>query len=283
MMALTRNESAVIEKVGRYRNFDFSNGHVGNVLDEGIDLRVFLQHWKYAVALSLPKKNGVLKGIAFFNASGEATHKAYLRDESDVAAFDAVVEQFRAPEQQAITSVEPVQEKIYNAKEDADVEKFQSGWLGMQDTHDFFFLLHKYRLHRLDGLALAPAEHAIALDPSSLELVLAAAANEEVAIMVFVGSRGCIEIHTGPVKRVVSAKGWLNVLDPGFNLHVDESRIAQCWMVRKPTVDGIVTSLEAYDADGETICLLFGVRKPGRPEDLGWRNLVEQTTVPLMD
>ena len=44
MLALTRNASAVIEKVGQYRNFDFTNDHVGNVLDEGIDLRVFRQN-----------------------------------------------------------------------------------------------------------------------------------------------------------------------------------------------------------------------------------------------
>ena len=45
--------------------------------------------------------------------------------------------------------------------------------------------------------------------------------------------------------------------------------------MRKPTADGIVSSLEAYDSDGELILQLFGERKPGQPEQAVWRELVE--------
>jgi hypothetical protein len=37
--------------------------------------------------------------------------------------------------------------------------------------------------------------------------------------MCFVGNRGCIQIHTGPVKNIKIMGPWLNVMDPGFNLH----------------------------------------------------------------
>jgi putative hemin transport protein len=65
------------------------------------------------------------------------------------------------------------------------------------------------------------------------------------------------------------------VLDPGFNLHLREDHIASAWIVRKPTVDGLVTSLELFDADGNVIAMLFGERKPGKPELDQWRALVE--------
>jgi putative hemin transport protein len=68
---------------------------------------------------------------------------------------------------------------------------------------------------------------------------------------------------------------WLNVLDPGFNLHLREDRIAMAWVVRKPTADGDVTSLELFDADGETLAMFFGERKPGRAELASWRALVD--------
>ena len=54
-----------------------------------------------------------------------------------------------------------------------------------------------------------------------------------------------------------------------------EDRVAQAWLVRKPTADGIVTSIELFDATGEFIAYFFGKRKPGTPETTGWRMLAE--------
>src|SRR5690554_4576258 len=48
VMALTRNDACVHEKTGVYRNVKvFDNRAVGLVLDEQIDLRIFLQHWHH--------------------------------------------------------------------------------------------------------------------------------------------------------------------------------------------------------------------------------------------
>ena len=69
---------------------------------------------------------------------------------------------------------------------------------------------------------------------------------------------------------------WLNVLDPGFNLHLREDRVANAWIVEKPTSDGVVTSVEAFDGDGELMAMFFGARKPGAPELERWRELVRE-------
>jgi len=94
--------------------------------------------------------------------------------------------------------------------------------------------------------------------------------------MCFVGNPGMIQIHTGPVKRVEVMGDWLNVLDLSFNLHLREDRIATTWVVRKPTADGIVTSVELFDATGSTMAMFFGERKPGKPELAAWRALVAE-------
>ena len=60
----------------------------------------------------------------------------------------------------------------------------------------------------------------------------------------------------------------------GFNLHADTTRIAQAWLVRKPTVDGIITSLEMFDQDGQQQALMFGERHNGEHEQQAWRDLV---------
>ena len=94
-------------------------------------------------------------------------------------------------------------------------------------------------------------------------------------IMVFVGSPGVVQIHTGPVHQVKTVGPWLNVLDDDFNLHLREDHIAESWVVRKPSPEGTVTSLELYDAQGGQIAQVFGARKPGVPERLDWRALAE--------
>ena len=69
---------------------------------------------------------------------------------------------------------------------------------------------------------------------------------------------------------------WLNILDPAFNLHLREDHVAQAWLVKKPTTDGIVTSIELFDQHQQPIALFFGKRKPAQPELTSWRNLLQE-------
>ncbi|MDC6299948.1 hemin-degrading factor, partial [Ralstonia solanacearum] len=122
------------------------------------------------------------------------------------------------------------------------------------------------------ALRLAEGRFTVAVAPTALRTVLEDAARDGMPIMVFVGNRGMVQIHTGPVTSVRLLDSWVNVLDPGFNLHVRGDLIDRAWVVCKPTSDGVVTSLELFDAQGGTIAMLFGARKPGEPERPAWRD-----------
>lgn len=67
-----------------------------------------------------------------------------------------------------------------------------------------------------------------------------------------------------------------HVLDPEFNLHLNQGGIAKCWLVEKPTEDGPVHSLELYDAEGATIASFFGARKPGIPQRKDWEQIIHE-------
>ena len=129
-------------------------------------------------------------------------------------------------------------------------------------------------LARTQALRLAPAGMVQTLPNDTVRALLQAAAAAGTSIMCFVGNLGMIQIHTGPVHRVELMGPWINVLDPGFSLHLREDLVTQTWLVRKPTTDGIVTSVELFDAQGETIAMFFGERKPGKPEIEAWRELL---------
>lgn len=270
VMALTRNNSAVHEKVGVYPRATF-HGPQGLVLGHDIDLRLFLGQWDSVFAAF----DGPHPSLHFFDRHGDAAHKVHLRDSSDRAEFERLVEIFRSVDQSPSQTVTPPQPAA-TARPDAEIDAaaFQAAWLAMQDTHEFFGLLRRHGVTRTQALRLAPRGHAerVALDCPSA--VLTGAASSALPIMVFVASAGCIQIHTGPVERVMPMGPWLNVMDPGFNLHLRADHVQAAWVVRKPTSDGIVTSLELFDAAGDTIALLFGARKPGQPEDQAWRTLV---------
>ncbi|KAB0635266.1 heme ABC transporter [Burkholderia stagnalis] len=273
VMALTRNEAAVHEKDGEYAQMSH-DGPVGLALGD-IDLRIFYRHWASAFAVRDETAHGTLKSLQFFDAHGDAIHKVYLRAHSDHAAFDAFVERWRAPQQEpglAVTRAVPKAPE--RADTEIDVAGFRAAWDAMTDTHQFFGITQRFGVSRLQALRLAEPQYAYPVDTRALRYVLEHAAGSGQPIMVFVGNAGMIQIHTGPVANVREMGTWINVLDPGFNLHVREDMIAAAWVVKKPTSDGIVTSVELFDRQGEHVALLFGERKPGRPERDDWRALV---------
>lgn len=272
VMALTRNDEVVHERKGCYKDISF-NGHVGLVLGEDIDLRLFMYAWKHAFAV---QENDRFS-LQFFDGAGTAVHKIYLTDKSTTVAYWDLVKKYRAEDQESLPVVTPY--PATDAELDdtlIDTAAFQQDWLALQDTHAFFGLLKKHKLSRLQGLRLAPADHALKIELDRFRAILESVAEQNIPIMVFVGNRGCIQIHTGTVKRLVTMGPWFNVLDPEFNLHLREDRVDQIWITRKPTSDGIVTGIEVFNAAGEQTALFFGKRKPGIPEDLAWRSLVDQ-------
>jgi putative hemin transport protein len=146
----------------------------------------------------------------------------------------------------------------------------------MKDTHDFFGLLRQFKLARTQGLRLADPEFVQAMPVAVVKDLLDLAASSSTPLMVFVGNPGMLQIHSGPIQKVVSIGAWINVMDPRFNLHLRRDSIAQAWLVRKPTADGIVTSVELFNDSGEAIAMFFGERKPGNPELSAWRILVDE-------
>ena len=274
VMALTRNESCVHEKRGTYPAPEFSP--VGGIFhSRDIDLRFFFSPWHSVFAVREKRDGEHRYSLQFFDHAGDAIHKIWLEAESDEAAFDALVERFAANQPWA-PSDKPMPKEDNLPVDQVDKEAFLQGWRDLKDTHDFYPLLRKHKLHRLDAMRLADERLAVQLSPAVATAVLEEAAKQGVSIMVFVGNPGMIQIHTGPVQNVKPLGPWINVLDHGFNLHLRTDRVAEAWRVTKPTVDGDVNSIELFDPDGELIAQFFGERKPGIPEAENWRALLCQ-------
>ncbi|MDT3723140.1 ChuX/HutX family heme-like substrate-binding protein [Pseudomonas oryzihabitans] len=277
VMALTRNEHCVHERRGCYRELSVAaNGRMGLVVSADIDLRLFLSGWSYAFAVDEPTVRGTLRSLQIFDRQGIAIHKVYLSGTSDLAAWELLKARFCEEVQSAKLDLDELPAKAEpHADSGIDIDALKAGWAALKDTHHFHALLQNLNVARTQALRLVGSEWAHSLPVTSLPHALELAAAREVPIMVFVGNRHCIQIHTGPVSNLAWRDSWFNVLDPAFNLHLQTTGVSELWLVRKPSVDGLITSLEAFSAEGELVVQLFGARKPGQPELMAWSQLAE--------
>ncbi len=285
VMALTRNEAVVHERHGRYDNLSFfqmgspqmHNRETGLALNEDIDLRLFMWHWRHCLAVAEPSAHGDRLSLQFFDATGLALHKVYLTGASDSAAYARLVDTFTAVDQTPTTMFDEAPTPV-QPRPDAELDAagLEQAWRQLRDTHDFVPLLKRFGADRLQALRLVSDDLARELPGHAATRALEMARDTRCEIMVFVGNPGCLQIHSGHVSRLVQREHWYNVLDPRFNLHLDTQQLASTWVTRKPTVDGDVTAVEVFDRSGELILSLFGKRKPGFAELPAWRDIVSR-------
>lgn len=100
-----------------------------------------------------------------------------------------------------------------------------------------FTLLKRHNLTRQQAFKLVADDLACKVANSALAQILESAQRDGNEIMVFVGNRGCVQIFTGVVEKVVPMKGWLNIFNPTFTLHLLEESIAETWLpVNRPAM-----------------------------------------------
>jgi putative hemin transport protein len=276
VMALTRNESAVHEKIGVYDKV-VPGTHNAMVLGKDIDLRIFPSVWAHGFAVEKRDGDDIRRSLQFFDAAGDAVHKVHLRPSSNLYAYQKLVEELTSADQDATVAIVPRAAPTATQTPDSEVDlgELRDRWSTLSDVHQFFGMLRALKLDRRQALRLIGPEYAWKLDTDAVAAMMNHAAMDGLPIMCFVGNRGVIQIHSGPITSLKAMGPWMNILDETFHLHLRLDHISEAWVVRKPTIDGHVTSLEVYDAAGEMIIQFFGQRAEGEGERNEWRFLAE--------
>ncbi|MFD1983004.1 hemin-degrading factor [Mesorhizobium newzealandense] len=278
VMALTRNESAVHEKIGVYDKVVTGN-YNAMVLGENIDLRIFPKVWAHGFAVEKRDGDDIRRSLQFFDAAGEAVHKVHLRPASSLYAYQKLIGALESSNQEPTVDIsgQISDDEVHGAEMTASLDDLRDRWSRLTDVHQFFGMLKTLKLSRRQAVRMVGQDYAWLLDNDAVRAMFHHAAEGEMPIMCFVGNRGCIQIHSGPVKSIKPMGPWINVLDESFHLHLRTDHIHEVWAVRKPTKDGHVTSLEVYDADGKMIIQFFGKRHEGEGEGErdDWRFLAE--------
>lgn len=275
VMALTRNESAVHEKIGVYDKV-VPGTHNAMVLGENIDLRIFPKVWAHGFAVEKRDGGDIRRSLQFFDAAGDAVHKVHLRLASNLYAYQKLVAALESSNQEPTVSIAGLaDDDAETPGAAANIDDLRDRWSRLTDVHEFFGMLKALKLSRRQAVRMVGQDYAWLLDNDAVSAMFHHAAADGMPIMCFVGNRGCIQIHSGPVKSIKAMGPWINVMDETFHLHLRTDHIQEVWAVRKPTKDGHVTSLEAYGADGKMIIQFFGKRHEGEGERDDWRFLAE--------
>lgn len=274
--ALTRSRLAVLEQTGDYP--ELSGGpKTGLLLDPGgLDLRLLYTHWHWACLIRDPMPSSQEAeaqwrwSLQIFNQHGCAVHKCFALENPlprpwgalaalgtrDTPAFTQSMHRLKRPLPEAPT--------------------LASEWGAMRDVHQFFALLQRHHLERIEANQLMEGRYTHALPVNALERLLLLASQRELPMMLFVASPGCVQIRTGTLPAPLRARGWLNLFGEQFTLHLDDAAIDQVWQVSKPNRDGGVTSVEAFDADGSLVLQLYAQRQEGSAERREWRQLLNE-------
>ncbi|RLU00156.1 hemin-degrading factor [Ketobacter sp.] len=276
VLALSRNELMVHEKHGQYTDFKIrGNGAMGICLG-AIDLRVFLNEWRYGFSVTEATDSGTRQSLQFFDQEGAAIHKIYKTAATDSDAWDRLIARHISNNQDYQVAPEPYPTPVFPNSGNTTTQQVLSKWEALKDVHQFHGMLQQLGISRVEALRLVGRHYAQPLPVDSFEQALCYGAEHQVPLMVFVNNRGIVQIHTGILNKLLRTGPWFNVLDPDFNLHANTDAIDQVWLVQRPSVDGIITSLEVYDRNAHLVLTLFGERKPGHGERDDWRALTEQ-------
>ena len=143
------------------------------------------------------------------------------------------------------------------------IDAMRVDWALLKDTHQFQQMLKKHRMARLTAIQCVGPNYSRRIAKTGVLQVLDAVASADIPIMVFLRNQGILQIHSGPISNIVKSGPWLNIADDRFQLHLNAEHVDSTWIVRKPTKNGDIWSMEIFDRSGNQLLLINGYRREG--------------------
>jgi len=266
----TGNGAVAITRTGTYGKMSHEEA-IGLTIGRSIDLRIFYDKWGSVFACHSPSGE---RSLHVFDIHGQPVTRVILEPDGNREAFDRLIGQHGSARQETALDIQPVPAGPAEADGVVDISEFHAAWDAMTDPHQFFGMLKRFGLSRHRAMEIARQDQACRLQDDALGELLRDVMDTATPIMVFVGNCGQIQIHTGALASLGIHAGIMQINATDLDLILNTREIASQWVVRKPTTDGTVTSVELYDAQGRNVAMLFGARKPGHPEREDWRAAV---------
>lgn len=268
VLTITRNDAVVHETQGRFTDMN-QHGNVAMFFTPGIDTRFFLDRWKSVFAVN---ENDRLS-LQIFDACGVAAHKVYVTESTDLAAYERLVENYRALDQGDTDTVLDTPMHLAPSLElDSDTLKME--WLAIKDVHEATRLIRRYGGYHEAVYETLGEEFARPLATNTVEQLLEQLSAQKMSCMIFAMNNSAVQAYAGPINRLMRTGPGFNVLDPEFNLHISTADIGGVWYLRKPSDDGWISTLHIFDRHCREIMLIADNRQKRLQERSSWRDLL---------
>ena len=109
------------------------------------------------------KGDSLQRSVQFFDECGQAVHKVFLLPDSCHEAFEQMIDLWADSNQDAGVQVQEQSKQFVDelkSPEAFDFDAFKNDWANLIDTHDFFGLLKKYHLNRMQAFELIGQHYA---------------------------------------------------------------------------------------------------------------------------
>jgi len=225
LMGLTRNDHAVHELHGHYRNPEVTDSPREVVFNE-LGLRLLVDSWRHGFAVTEEAGGSARHSLQFFDSAGTAVHKIYVTERSHLGAYEDLVERHAAAKPfQAKGTTRGERLGGVSPKPPTQAEPLPAG----------------------DRLTARP------VDRSSVERIMQLTAEIGLPLQIVVPSPAAVQTYSGPIHNIKRTGPWINVLDAGFNLHLRDAEAASFWVVSETSAAGVSLSLALHDRDGALI------------------------------
>ena len=156
-------------------------------------------------------------------------------------------------------------------------------WRSLTDVHHFYPMLQQLGIGKLEAFNQVPDELARQVAPESALSVLKEISRKQHNIMIFVGNDTAYQVYTGPVKKIVELTKAGKIVVHGETAEghkavfkLVQEAIDQAWVINKNSAEGLITSLEIFDKEGNHIAQFNGIRKEGGQQDTEWVALMKK-------
>jgi len=272
---VTRNASALLQK-------DNVSGalYVQNEIEfapaEAMHMRIFYPQWEHGYALEeIDAKTAMHeRSLQFFDRHGGMMHKIVLCNSSDKDAFKQLVREYAAEEQLTPAQLLSMPETHAPDVPQIDIDALRAEWAHTHNHNDFLQRQEIFDQQRLRKLRLAGKAFAYQVANDSARIILQRMTEFGTAILAQVGNAGVVQAYYGKIKKIGSKNSRLKIMNASFRMLLREDHIDSIWVAKKPTTDGIITSLELFNRQGMHIASFLSKKDNGQPEPREWRDSI---------
>lgn len=266
----TQSDGSIIEARGIAVPAEWS-GRRGVLRVGASRVRIQLDQWYFGYAVQAAGR----ESLQFFDAAGRSILKIRLEPESMADRWTQLVRRFTAADQNPWEpTVRAATPATTLADAAVDVAALHAAWDALQSPQDFTAMLRRLGISRAQAARLAGTSRARAVSPGSFASMLRTAASAMLPLALSIETPGVTHTYAGMVRRVEDRDDLLMVVEPGLRLYVSEAHVAAAWVVRRPTPQGPISSLQYFDAQDNLILMVCGNAQPGEAGVERWERLL---------